>query len=451
VRPWRDALWRLPDWATIGAVALTLYLLTGGYSLQSVDTDAASVPAWVLVRTGSLDLAAAPGLLPPEALSNPWYVETPNGVFSNLLPGVIAYSVPAYAFANLVGIDSFWAPGVVSAALATATAVALMATTLAALGLAQWTVRGATLFFALGTATWTVSADAQWPHGIDQLIIALGLRLMAAGQTAWAGLTMGLLALTRPQLAFAVLAIGCAWSWWSGGLKRLLAFGTPAVIGTAALVGFNGWIFGRWSPDSGSYLYGISESGDEMQLVRDLPLNVLGTLVDPLRGVLFYYPALVIVALGLLGAWKASPPWVRAAGVGGLVALITQLSLNRYSGGDTFFGSRLTIEGLTLAYPLLVLAWFNAPLNARRLGLPLLIISVGLHAAGAVWYPLLATGALPRQLTLVLVTAASIVGCFVFLIMMQRAASEPNPLGQPPEPDVRAESTPRSGPPPHDA
>jgi alpha-1,2-mannosyltransferase len=393
-----------------------LFLITGGYSFQSLDTDAASTPAWALVRTGSLDLNDTRGLLSPTLLTNDWYVETVNGLLSNRFPGVIAYSVPFYWLAESLGIDSRWAPGVVAAATVTAAAVALMSTTLAALGLSRRLTVASSLFFGLGTATWTVSADAQWPHGIDQLLIVLGVRLMAGRHPTWAGLVLGMTALTRPQLAPAVLLLAGAWAGWARDWRLFARFAIFALLGTGLLVLYNGLLFGSWRPDSGVYLYGVSQSAESQAAVSDLVLNLGGTLVDPLRGVLVYYPALITVAFGLAPAWRRAPPWVRAAAAAGVVALLTQLTLNRFSGGDSFFGSRITIESLTLAYPLLVLGWVEMPSAARRIAVPLLGWSVLLHSIGALAYPWAAAGLVP---VIPLVGLASMAAILGFLLVLR--------------------------------
>ena len=160
--------------------------------------------------------------------------------------------------------------------------------------------------------------------------------------------------------------------------------------------------------------------------MSDLPANILGTLVDPTRGVFILYPVLLVVALGAAGAWRSAPGWAKASAVTGVVAMVTQLALNRYSGGDTFFGSRLTVEGLTLAYPLLVLAWFHAPVIARRVGVPLMILSVAAHAIGAVGFPYVASGQLPGMSTYLGVGFVAVTVC---LLLWRRWAQLKNTRG----------------------
>lgn len=88
----------------------------------------------------------------------------------------------------------------------------------------------------------------------------------------------------------------------------------------------------------------------------DLPANFLGALVSPMKGLLIFYPILLVALFALGRAWRQATDWERAAAVAGLAVLLTQLSLNRYSGGDAFWGPRLVIEPLALASPLLARA-----------------------------------------------------------------------------------------------
>jgi len=389
--------------------AVVVFLGTGSYTVQSIDTAAASDAAGVVARTGSFELSTLGNV------ENPWVIETDAGTFTNRFPGVVLYSVPAYLIADSVGWDFRWGPGVVSASLVSAAATALMFSLLLALQISRRVALAGTLFFGFGTATWAVSADAQWPHGIDQLLIVGGLRLMASGRSAWAGLVIGFLAFSRPQLAPAILVIGVTWAWWEGGWRRLVGFGVPAVAGISALIIFNGLVIGVWSPDNGLYEYAGLGAIGTMSILTAITV----TLFHPFRGVLILYPALLVCASGATRGWKAAPSASKAALLGGLVALLTQLALNNPYGGDTFFGSRLTIEALTLAYPFLVVAWTCAPERARRFGVPLLGISVMTHAVGAVVYPFIFSGFLP----LVPATAATALTAATAYIAVYRAIS----------------------------
>jgi hypothetical protein len=400
---WRVAL-------SLSAVAALVYISTGSYAVQSFDTAAASEAAAILVRTGSVELTELSGT------DNPWIVETERGVLTNRFPGVVFYSLPFYGAAEALGWSSRWGPGVLAASLVTAAAVGFMYLTLRALALDKGAALGASLFFAFGTATWAVSADAQWPHGLDQLLIAVGLRLMVANRSAGAGFVLGLLCFARPQLAPAILAIGVSWSLWDGGWRRLWAFGLPALAGSVVLIVYNGLVFGAWSPDNGYYEYaGAGQTG-----LLGFALGVMSTLFHPLRGILWLYPVLAICALGTRAAWRDAVAPVKSAAVGGGVALVIQLALNPVE-GDTFFGSRLTIEPLTLAFPLLVLAWVARPVWVPpRLATGLLVFTVAVHAFGAYQFPYLQPAMSPGPAELAIAASLTALAAVLTLLVRRR-------------------------------
>ena len=155
------------------------------------------------------------------------------------------------------------------------------------------------------------------------------------------------------------------------------------------LQAYNWQVFGRASFDNGL----VEFYGRDLGYLASLPANVAGSLVDPQRGVLVLYPALLVVLPQAVREWRTRPAWVRSAAVAGLAALATQLALNRYSGGDSLFGSRLTIEALTLAFPLLVLGRGRMGRGLRRFTTVLLYVSIFFHAIGAVVYPHVGSGA----------------------------------------------------------
>jgi alpha-1,2-mannosyltransferase len=153
-----------------------------------------------------------------------------------------------------------------------------------------------------------------------------------------------------------------------------------ALPGAVLLIAYNGVLFGRWSISNGH------ELGGEMAVrLSDVPANVVGALLSPSRGALFFYPILILVPFTIVSAWRASQSWERSAAVAGLLVLLVQLSLNRYSGGDTFFGPRLLIEPLMLASPLLArsVAMYSAT-RGNRFTTMLVTTGIVIHAIGAI-------------------------------------------------------------------
>jgi hypothetical protein len=372
--PWRALTW-LENHRLLSALALYgAYLMTGAYTRQSVDVAAAEEPAWALATHGTLDLT---GIASYEL---PWYHSYEGAIYSDRFPGSILYLVPAYWLADLLGLDRVtFIPGVVVAAASAAGTVILMRSVFATI-LPLREARGATIFLALGTGTWSLSANAPWSHTIDQLIIAGTLFLLSRGSWSLAALSSGALIFVRPPLAVVPATIGIALSFWRRSPRLLLKYAVLATPGLVMLLAYNGLLFDRWAISNGF------ELGGEIRLrLEDLPANLLGALFSPSRGMLIYYPIMIIVPVTVRSAWRIARDWEKAAFLAGLLSLMLQMSLNRYSGGDAFFGPRLLIEPLTLCAPLIAraVALFAETQKVRAVSM-CLVAGIAIHGIGAI-------------------------------------------------------------------
>lgn len=351
-----------------------IYLLTGAYHVQSIDVGAAEEPAWALATHHSLNLAGVPHH------QIPWYFNHGGGIYSDRFPGAILYLAPGYWIANLLGLHAFsFVPGVATAALVAAASATIMNRVFVRIfELRAATV--ATLFFAFGTGTWSVAANAPWSHTLDQLVIALTLYALAAGRFRIAMLVVGFVIPVRPVLAISVGTLGVMLAWQRRSLRFLIESAVLALPGLFVLIAYNHAIFGRWSISNGHELGGRIGAH-----YGDLPINVIGTLFSPTRGALFFYPILILLPFTFRAAWRAAAGWERAAAVAGLLGLACQLLINRYSGGDTFFGSRLLIEPLTLAAPIIARSvYLCARSRTDRLVSMLLGFGLLIHLFGAI-------------------------------------------------------------------
>ena len=249
------------------------------------------------------------------------------------------------------------------------------------------------LIMAFGTSTWTVSADAMWPHGPDQLLV--GLFLIAVATSRWwlAGVVAAAALFTRPLMAVPAAAsalwLSCSMRTW----RPALVVGAIGAIAAAGLVYLNWALFQELTVAPGSYgefqgqFLGRSSSYDPTD-PGSLLLNVAGMLGSPTRGVLVLSPFLVALAPGIPSAWRASPPWVRGAAVGGVAYAAMQLWGNNFAGGAGFYGYRYTLESLTLVSPLLVLCWttWTSRTRTRRITFAILAVAaVVQHAVGALY------------------------------------------------------------------
>lgn len=337
---------------------VVLYLCTATYTATSIDVVAAMEPAWVAARFGTLNLAG----LPHHEL--PWYFAHNGGIYSDRFPGAILYLVPAYWVADRLGLQDFtFIPGAVTAALVSVGAVFVLHKVYAHVLPTARAVWVATVLTGLGSGAWSIAAHAPWSHTLNLLLIALALLALSKGYWASAGLWLGLAVATRPTMAVGALVIGLALIATNRSLRPAVKLGLGCLPGVGLLLSYNGFLFGRWGPSNGHEL-----GGDIALRAADLPFNVLGALVSPTRGLLLYYPVLILVAVGARAAWRVTTGWERSAALAGLVVLLTQLALNRYSGGDTFFGPRLVIEPLALAAPFMARAvWQIAQRHGPRM------------------------------------------------------------------------------------
>lgn len=367
--------------AFVFLVLLLVYIATATLGeQQSPDPLAAAVPAWQFVTHGNLILDEFEGMLP-------WFIDIGERIVSNRTPGIIFFGIPFYW---LVGTDPEAPPSLLPAAFAAATASAGAMTLLHLVfrRLARpSTAMAAALIAGVATSTWSVSADALWGHGPNQLWLAAAMLALAAERYWSSGVGFGLAVFTRPQLAVIAAVAGI----WSGVRRRSLwpiAFvGVPALLGLIALLYYNSVIFGEVSV-AGGY-------GD--YVTRNLVSRpwwhygeqIAGTLLSPDRGLLVMSPLLLALLPGLLRAWRVAPSWVRASAVGGVVYMLVQLRINHFSGGDNFYSYRLSIEMLTMAAPLLLLAyqeWTARTAIRKRIFSGLVLLSIAIQGLGAVYY-----------------------------------------------------------------
>ncbi len=389
VEPWAPRRDRRAA-AVVFLVCWAVYLATATYTVAQInDTRAATQSAYALATTGSLAL--------PEAWEGEadWEVVGRDGrSYTNRFPLMPVYAAPFHYVADAFGSGVRpehphlinYAPSAVAAATAAALAVTvsfLLFRRLAGRRLAV-TATGA---LAFATGVWTVSADALWPHALTHLFLALGVLAVADGRHARSGLAFGVSLLARPHLAVVPAVMGI----WSGINRRSVSavalVGVTSALGLAAVVLYSRLLFGTWMPIAGYNTYAVDNLAG-LSMV-DYGRRFLLFLGDPVRGILIYMPVLIVLLPFVGRGWRASPWWVRAAAVSGVVYTIVQLRANAHHGGSQFFGPRLSIELTILAAPLL-LRTYQAYHRGRKWAAPavhvLLIAGVILHSLGAtVW------------------------------------------------------------------
>ena len=368
----------------VGVVLAALYLPAAAvHPPYHLDAASASFAAWSLAADGSLVLD---GFV--DEATRPWFVSVDGHVLTNRQPGVIAHGLPAsWLWAQTVGTFSM-APTVWTAALVTATAMAIVHVSLRRLTTGSLAVAGA-LILGLATSTWSVSAVQLWPHGIGQFWLAAALLALGSAKYTAAGLSYAVAVFTRPPLAIAAAVNGLAASWHERSLRPAVRLGVAASFGVAALLTYNYFVFGGASITGGySDAFLRPKTGGVGPETVWYLQQVAWTLVSD-RGLLVWSPFLLVLLPGMPIAWRSSPAWVRSAALAGVVYLLVHLWLNRYSGGSGFFGYRYPLEPLVLWTPLLLQAWEARirPDRARRCLFAVAVaVSVAFHLYGAYVY-----------------------------------------------------------------
>ncbi|NPD03257.1 hypothetical protein HN031_00945 [Nocardioides sp. zg-1308] len=318
-------------------------------------------------------------LLDDNVIRETWIVETADGREAvGRAPGVIAASVPAYAVARPATVSPL--PGALTAALLTATAVLLFFLLLRdRLGTRRSLVAAGLL--GLATPVWSVAADAVWPHTLTTLGIVGTAWAADRGRWWLVGVFGGVLLWGRLHAAVicAVVGLGLAWSRGRSGVAWRV--GTAATAALALSACWTRWMYGSWDPTSG---YRASDFTSGVAGHALDPLNHLGFLVSADRGLLWWCPMLLVLGPT---AWRhraGLPDWSRWLAAAGASYLLGQAVLNRFSGGDHFYGYRTSLELVVCLSPALALASPHLSLRAKRWFVPVAVLQVALVAPGAV-------------------------------------------------------------------
>lgn len=422
--------WRVP--LALFAVVATIYLATISAS-PSPDVYSADFAAAHIARTGDPvpDISDFPAL-DHNIIRETWIVETADGREAiGRAPGVIAASVPAYFVMRPDGLSAI--PGGVAAALLTAGTVTLLFLTLRPRAGTRVALVAAGLL-GLGTPLWSVAADGMWPHTLTAFGI-VGMAWAASRDDVWwqwwvVGLFGGVVLWGRLHAALicAVVGVGVALA------RRRPAVAVRVGVASAAMLAlmsvWTRWMYGSWDPSSGY------RSGDFTGGVGDRLtdwVNFSGFWVAPDRGLLIWTPVLLVMVVPLARAWRGLPDWSRALLVGGVLYLLVQGLLVRFSGGDAFYGYRTSLELVVCAAPALALSAGEMRRVARMLFVPAALLQLALIAPGAitenlglpvgdVWYEnAFVEGVLHRPVvTLVPAATAVLLGALLLLVVVDR-------------------------------
>lgn len=318
-------------------------------------------------------------LLDRNIIRETWIVETADGREAvGRAPGVIAAVVPAYALARPAAVDPL--PGALTAALVSAAAVTLFFLLLRErIGTRRALV--AALLLGVATPVWSVCADAMWPHTLTTLGIVGTAWAADRGRWWLVGLLGGVVLWGRLHAALvcAVVGLGLAWSRRRPGIAWRVGLASGAALALVSV--WTRWMYGSWDPTSGYRAGDFTAAASGYALD---PVNHLGFLVSADRGLLWWCPLLLVLGPT---AWRRRhelPDWSRWLAAGGATYTLSQAVLNRFSGGDHFYGYRTSLELVVSLAPALALASPHLSERARRWFVPVAALQVVVVAAGAV-------------------------------------------------------------------
>lgn len=395
VRRRAAALSARATWWTVFVPLALAYALTVRTDRRAMSPDPVAVvpSAWSLGHHGTPVVARSLW----TTLSG-WAVTfDPTHVVSTRTPGLIFLAAPLYAAWPGAGpADEL--PASLEAALITAAAVATLALVFRRLASPGAALVGA---FVVGaaTTTWSVSASALWPHGPDQLFLAVAMLGLSAGAAVPAGVGFALAVLVRPPLAVAAAVTGVVLSWTKRSPRPALIIGALTGMGLLGFLAYAAhyWHAGSAGTDggvlSGATVHGYHGSFFDLspRALVDLLEKMGSALVAPNHGIAPFSPFLLVLALGVPAGWRHAPSWVRSSAIGGLLYFVVQMKSEVFDGGANFWGYRYSLESLTLAAPLFLLAWQHwVRRTARRRAsfAALVIVSVTLQLVGVLWFQL---------------------------------------------------------------
>lgn len=373
-RPHGD--WAAPLLLFVGAFAA--YAATAGYAVTSADAWAAQFGSWLLGTTGSPVIGAIP--MPPlddSPLRDIWVRELSTGDEVIARPAaVVAAGVPAYWLASSAHFAL--GPGAVTAAFISAVTLVL-----AHLAVRDRVSRREALLAAvvLGftTPVWSVGANGMWPHTLT--VMGISGFAWSASKDRWllAGVFASICLAARPH-TIVIFACVALFLWLSRRSLRVpLSVGLVCLAGLASTCVWNWFTFGSLSPLAAfGSLPGSPDGG------HGFLTNQLGMWVAPDRGILIWTPILVVLFGAVVRSWRNLPDWTRALAIGGIVYTVVHAILLEFTGGDSFYGYRYTLELLACIAPVFAMSARSMGRLAQAMFAPVLAIQACAITVGSI-------------------------------------------------------------------
>lgn len=218
----------------------------------------------------------------------------------------------------------------------------------------KWGVAIATLF-TVASIAWPYSKIGMETTFMAAALVAFAMAIWARGRPTprvWAltGFAAGAAIATKPYAVVVLAAMAVVlWPTFRAlerekRMRLALAIGLPLLAWIAAMAWYNSYRFG--SPTNSGYT--------ESLLTFTAPLNVLGLLFSPGKGLIFYSPLVVLGALGLRPLWRQDRSLALALII--LILGLTCIAASTTFWGDEVWGPRYIVP---TAWALLVpIAWW---------------------------------------------------------------------------------------------
>jgi hypothetical protein len=262
--------------------------------------------------------------------------------------------------------------------IAALAAVALFALVYQARGSLRWAATIAALF-TVASIAWPYSKIGMETTFMFAIIAAFALAVWARRSPSvlsWGltGFATGAAAATKAYALIAIVPIAILlWPAFRALDRRQkvrlgLAACLPLVLWGGAIAWYNWWRFGSITN------FGYTESS----LTLTAPLNVLGLLVSPGKGLLVYSPLVVLGALGVPRLWREDRGL--ALGLLTLFLGLTFLAASSNYWGDEVWGPRYIVPA---AWTLLVpIAWWATTVTRQKLVAGVAIVAILVQIVG---------------------------------------------------------------------
>ena len=406
-------------------VALGVYAPTAATELAHDDARSASIAAWRVATTGQPWL----GDFDVNDVGIPEYrafvAVRPDGrKVITRSPGVVAAGVPAYVVAGgePTAGDFSLVPGALTAALLAAGAVLLFFLALRS-RMRERSALLATGVFALATPMWSVVSNSLWTHSVTVIGIA-GMAWAASRERWWLVGLFGGVALwgrLHTVIIVAVLGLGVALARRRPRIALVVGSVSGACLALASV--WSHWMYDTWFP-SGGYGAGTyldSAATGSTSGLTDAVVNQLGLWVSPDRGFLVWTPLVLLLLPALQRGWRDLPDWARWLPVGGILYTLVQGQLNHFTGGDGYYGYRLTTELLVCVAPAYALTAHRMGRVARHMVGPtigLLVAAILLGALSEGFFVLRADAWTDNSLWLALRTVPFVTVWLVLMVIV---------------------------------